>query len=176
MGDIPNIEDVYAEHDEENRGFLYIEPYGVLTTADEIRAVFGLSDAEMPTDMLLQKPYLREVADNLLSVDGDMEFLWLERQDDSRFIRAVETYALYCVANKLCDVLPLIAARTLTDSKSTFQRFDIDIQSVVSSIRSRFAQAIQALKDAIADTKTNKVVLPALFGSGKPVYDPVTGQ
>lgn len=176
MGGIQDIGALYDEYEETNRGLLFVEPYGALTTADEIRAVFGLSEAELPTDMLLQKPYTNEVSDGLLSVDADMTFLWLERQDDSRFIRAVETYALYCVANKLCDVLPLIAARTLTDSKSTFQRFDIDIQSVISSIRARYAQALQALKDAIAETSTKKLVLPALFGSGKPTYDPVLGR
>lgn len=176
MTGISDIGGVYAEYAEEHRGLMYIEPYGVLTSADEIRAVFGLSEAELPTDMLLQKPYTNEVSDGLLSVDADMRFLWLERQGDAGFVRAVESYALYCVANKLCDVLPLIAARTLTDSKSTFQRFDIDIQSVIARIRARYAQALQALKDAIAETRTNRMVLPSLFGSGKPVYDPVLGR
>lgn len=176
MGDIQDIGALYDEYEETSKGLLFIEPYGVLTTADEVRAVFGLSEAELPTDMLTQSLYAKEVSAGLSAIEPEMQTLWSERQADAGFVGTVGTFALYCVANKICDVLPLIVARTLTDSKSTFQRFDIDLQAVISGIRSRYAQAIQALKDAIAKTQTKKLVLPALFGSGKPVYDPVLGR
>ena len=155
---------------------LVVKPFGPLTTVDEVRSVFGLSDAELPDDMLTQRVYTRKVASMLNQVDARIGSEWEAlKLAHPTLQESVETFALYCVADQICDVLPLVAARTLSDSKATFQRFDMDLQQVIASIRQRFAMSAQALQAVLAATEQTPMKAPVLFGSGRPTYDPVTG-
>lgn len=173
MPGISDIQTVYAT--ELQPKVIRFQPYGELPT-DDIRALFGLSDAELPDDMLMQRVYTREVEAALLTIEPTLLDTWVDRVAAKPQLRTlVEDFQLYCLADKLCDVLPLIAARSISDSKATFQRFDVDLQMVIAKIRQRYALALKNLVEALEDAKATEIRMPALFGSGKPSYDPVTG-
>ena len=157
---------------------IQLTPFGEVTSTDEVRSVLGLSDSELPDEVITQRVYKMEVLTALTLVDSR-----LVDECDQRLLAkpslkdTLGIFALYCIANRLCDALPLIAARTLSDNKATFQRFDIDIQSVAESIRQRYATSTKALQEALADSvETKEVRVPTLFGSGSPNYDRVTGS
>ena len=164
---LPNPESVFASVlAPEN---IELQPFGVLTTTDEIRAVFGLSSAELPNDMLTEPIYVSEVKELILRVRKELLTDWDSLKND-RLLELVKRLALYCICDALSDVLPLIAAKTLTDSKSSFQRYSVDLDQVVQKIKVRLNKAINALKNT---QKTRAV--PTLIGNGSPNYDPVTG-
>ncbi|WP_274584089.1 hypothetical protein V9W64_10860 [Neisseria leonii] len=150
-------------------------PFGDLTHTDEIRAVFGLSEAELPDEMLTQRVYTREAEAALYALSPRLFGEWLPLSSANPALRGmVEVYVLYCIADKLCDILPLIAARTLSDSKATFQRFDNDLKAVIDHIRRRFAQAAKALADLMEKTAV-RTTAPR-FSGVRPRIDRVTGE
>lgn len=162
---------------EQSGNEIVVAPYGALTTTDEIRAVFGLSDAELPDEMLTQRMYAREVETSLLEISPNLATHYAEYIELNPVIRSlVESFALYCVANMLCDMLPMLAARSMSDSKAMFQRFQTDFQSAILAIRQRFALAKEALTNAVNQSSNNQIRRPVLFGSGKPVVDRVTNS
>ena len=174
---VPNPEDVYASSYDDESAVVHVGVYGPLTTHDEIRSVFGLSDVELPDEMLGQRIYSKEVLNALNALDPYMEDEWVRRSNERPNLKPlVETFALYCIADKLCDVLPLIAARSLSDSKATFQRFDSDLQAVISTIRGRYERATDALKAALDSSASKSIRLPALFAISSPTTDMVTNS
>lgn len=171
---IPDPADIYTSANETVA--VTLAPYGRLTTTAEIRAVFGLSDAELPDEMLAQDVYVREVSNALAALDKTLPGRWSDRLAAKPELQTkVGDFALYCIADRICDVLPLVAARTLTDAKATFQRFDTDLQGVIAAIRRRYAIVSKDLSEALEEPAAT-VFRPTLFGSGKPSYDPVTGS
>lgn len=150
--------------------------YGQMTTTGDIRAVFGLSDAELPDEMLTSQVYLSPVALALATMDSGLAANWEQRKlANPNLALLVGNFVIYHIANSLCDVLPVIVARTMTDSKASFQRFDTDMKEVIAAIRKRFAVATQSLLDALVVDRQQQIRTPVLFGSGKPTYDRVTG-
>lgn len=174
MTTLPDPAEIFASA--RSVSVIAIQPFGELTTTDEIRAVFGLSDAELPDEMLTQRTYVRAVVADLQNLDGRLITDWAGLSSGNAGLQVmVENYALYCIADQICDVLPLIAARTISDSKATFQRFDMDLQQVTGNIRQRFAMASQAIVSALSDTPQETTVWN-LFRSASPDSDPVTGD
>lgn len=146
-----------------------LEPFGTLTTTDEVRAIFGLSSAELSDDMLMQPVYISEVKETLLRIRPELFSNWGTLQNE-RLLEMVKRVALYSICNLIGETLPLIAARVLTDSKASIQRFNSDLSSIAETIRNRLNQAIRALKQSKASNQ-----LPRFMGAGQPSYDPVTG-
>lgn len=149
--------------------YIELEPFGVLTTTDEIRAVFGLSSAELTNDMLMQPIYIGEVRELLFRIRKDLFSDWSTLKSD-RLLELVKRAAIYCICNAICRSLPLIAAKVLTDSKASFQRYTVDLNVIAESIQRMLHQAIHALKQT-----RRAVARPIFMGEGKPEYDPVTG-
>lgn len=154
--------------------------FGELTSADEVRSVFGLSDAEIPDDMLSQNIYSAEIGAALTKVLGDKALTWLALtasfdEKDIKLVQATKNWVVYAYADKICDVLPLVVAKALTDNKASYTRFDYDVAALVANIRKRFMLAEKALQTAL-EAEVKPMVLPTLFGVGKPTYDPVTNQ
>lgn len=166
---LPDPETVFASSD--TVAEIVVEPYGELTTTDEIRAVFGLSEAELPDEMLTQRIYAGEVATALHSLDPTLPDTYTDRLQDKEYL--LQNFALYCIAARICDVLPLIAARSMTDSKAMFQRFDTDLQDVIKAIRDRYALASKALQTALESVKPRETVVR--LKGGRPKSDRVTG-
>lgn len=176
---LPDPDEIFATASEDFE--IAVEPYGVLTTAEEVRAVFGLSAAELSDEMLSQRVYTREIASALASLDSTLADTYYTKVAQKSSLRSlVENFALYCMANKLCDVLPLITARTLSDSKASFQRFDTDLQKVAQSIKQRYALARDGLSKALADlageTQSKQMRTPVMFGRGVPTVDRVSNE
>lgn len=176
MGGIVSPEDVYAAYADEGSGDIVVPLFGILTSADEVRSVFGLSEAELPSDMLLQRVYARETSAALLSVSPNLKVLWADPTKAAPELRlAVESFALYFIASRVCEVLPLVVARTLSDSKATFQRFDTDLNGVIANVKKRFALAQSELKQAAGGIRQTELEIRVGFAAVKPSYDPVTG-
>lgn len=181
--DIPAPEQIYETGtSEETSGLISIKPFGALTTTDEVRAVLGLSDAEVSDDMLLQEVFKTEVRSSLLSILGPIVSEWTDIRKDKvnekavDLVSATKRYTVYAYAEKLCDVLPMLVARTLSDSKATFQRFDTDVATIAESIRKRLAAAENDLRRTVDEAYQKEIQIAPIFGSGHPVYDPVTGE
>lgn len=145
-----------------------LEPFGVVTTTDEVRAVFGLSPAELSDEMLTQPIYTGEIKELLLRIRPELFTRWDSLQNE-RLLELVKRVALYSICSSVSDVLPLVAARTLTDSKASFQRYNTDLNTMINTIRNRLNQAIRALQDTKKSTR-----VPRFLSSARPSYDPVT--
>lgn len=173
---IPDPELIFASSIEDV--YISIEPFNNLVTTAEIRAVFGLSEVELPDSMLTQRVYTRELKKSFFTLEPRLKTEWVSLVSQNPALQdLVETYALYFIATKICDSLHLIVARTLTDSKATFQRFDSDLQSIIDNMYNRFALAKVELAAAIPEAVTTSTIrVPTLFGSGTPDYDPITGE
>ena len=119
--------------------------------------------------MLMQPVYISEVKETLLRIRPELFSNWGTLQNE-RLLEMVKRVALYSICNLIGETLPLIAARVLTDSKASIQRFNSDLSSITETIRNRLNQAIRALKQSKASNQ-----LPRFMGAGQPSYDPVTG-
>lgn len=175
----PNL--LYEEDRKPAIDNIRFSPFGAMASAEEVRATFGLSDAELPDEMLTQSIYTADLSARLTGLVKDAASRWEEirTQSDSKDARiwsAARTWTVYAVADKVCDVLPLVVARTLTDSKATFQRFDFDLSTVTSNIRKRFALAEADLLAALDEAKPLTTGAPSFMGDARPRYDPVTGE
>ena len=174
----PNPQDIY-DNGQPAATRLDVQGFGALTTAEEVRSLFGLSDAEIPDEMLVQPVYSFEVGSKLSKILGDKVVEWPRISaspdaKDQRLTASVKRWAAYAFADKVCDVLPLVTARTMTDSKASFQRFDTDLQTVILSIRTRFGLAEKDLMDEL-EALSIPMKRPPIMGSGRPAYDPVVG-
>lgn len=176
---MPTPQEIYDDGTAVPAPALAVPGFGDLTTTEEVRSLFGLSPAEIPDEMLAQPVYGREISLKLMKLSPRLATNWstLIASSDPRDVQVVslvKSWVAYAFADRICDVLPLVVARTLTDSKASFQRFDTDLQKVITSIRARFALTeaeLQSLLDGIYVDATRL----SLISSGRPTYDPVTG-
>lgn len=175
----PNL--LYEEDRKPVADNIRFQPFGAMASAEEVRATFGLSDVELPDEMLTQNIYTADLSARLSKLLGTASARWDDIRNqadpkDARIFAAARTWTVYAVADKVCDVLPLVVARTLTDSKATFQRFDFDLAAVTANIRKRFALAEADLLTAVDEAKPVTAGAPSFMGDAHPRYDPVTGE
>lgn len=178
---LPDPQEIYAESVLNTHLTLSIIPFGELTSADEVRALFGLSEAEIPDEMLGQQVFQTEIGLRLNQIAVQAASNWETLKEstepnDIKLVHLCKTWTAYAFADKVCDILPLVAARTLTDSKASFQRFDGDLDRVIANLRRRFAVIEEDLRKALDEAYQPQMSLPTLMGTGKPKYDPVTGE
>ena len=176
---MPTPQEIYEDGTRAEAQSLTVPGFGKLTTAEEVRSLLGLSPAEIPDEMLVQEVYGREISFKLNRLSprlaSDWETISASSADkDKKVVQTVKSWAAYAFADKVCDVLPLVVARTLTDSKASFQRFDTDLQTVITNIRSRFSWVEAELKNLLDGIYVN-VSRVSIISSGRPTYDPVTG-
>lgn len=174
----PNV--VYREELDESLGALSLTGYGELTTANEVRAILGVSEVEVPDEMLQQPVYAIDIVEALdalmaKSTDGWWTILGSPDPKSMKIVTATKRWAAYAYADRICDVLKVVVARSMTDSKASFQRFDTDLDSVINNIRHRFAMATKSLQSAIDEAHTSVFTKVSYVSDKQPEYDPVTG-
>ena len=68
-----------------------------------------------------------------------------------------------------------MVARTLTDSKATFQRFEVDLSELTANLQANLASLESELKGVLGIVVERVARIP-LIGDGKPLFDPVTNE
>lgn len=155
--------------------------FGKLTNTAEVRAVFGLSEAELPDELLTRKVYIHELDSVISSLVPALVGRWATlvvslEPKDIMVVNATKHLSTYAVAQKICDILPILTARSLTDSKASFQRFDLDLDSVIDSVDKSFAKAKANLLGSLEEEAGVKVVTSLFFMGARPSFDPITGE
>lgn len=160
---------------------IIIGPYGELMTTSEVRSVFALSEAELSDEMLTSGVYTWDVSTTLTETAPKILTDWdrLNQSTDPKdvaIVGAFKHYAIYAYCNILCDILPMVVARIINDSKASFQRFDYDIDKVATNIKARATKAKQGLLDLIDALIPPQILPQTIFVAAKPTFDPVTGS
>ena len=151
-----------------------------LTTADAVRAAIGISESELPDSVLGQSFYARGVERALQKIDPTLVTRWptlIDSTDpaDLNLVGIVQDFAMYKVAGHACQSIELLAARTMTDSKATFQRFEVDLETLLSRLEGLLAQVEDELLEDLGLDGTTYTPL-SIFVEAKPTFDPVTGE
>lgn len=151
-----------------------------LTTADAVRAAIGISESELPDSVLSQPFYARGVEKALRKIDSEIVNNWanlLESDDenDRMVVGIVNDYAMYKIAVHACQSIELLAARTMTDSKATFQRFEVDLSALITRLEGMLAQVEDELLSELGYAATTYTTY-GIFAEAKPMFDPVTGE
>ena len=151
-----------------------------MTTADSVRAVMGISESELPDDVLRQTIYASTVERALTKLTPDVVTNWAKLltsvdPKDQDLVELVKDYCTFKVAVQACQSIDLVAARTLTDSKATFQRFEVDLSELTANLQANLASLESELKGVLGIVVERVARIP-LIGEGKPLFDPVTNE
>lgn len=128
-------------------------------TADEVRAVLGVSITEIPDATLALTMF-----DNLVSLELEDISLTLATDytavnaivsptaADLRFLKVVRLYSTYLYAKCCLQQLPLFAVQSLTDGRASFTRQSdpyesvrLGVEGMLSSLKARLLSAYGAL-------------------------------
>ena len=155
----------------------------------ELRAALGVSDDELPEDVLSLEMYRLNLNAEIQAVSSDLEAAYvvvskIEEKDRSAkeqtLFMATALFGLYAVALHLTESLPIFSPKTISDGKATFSRYsDSPYKETIASIKARYAARKEALIEALAEyegTTATAVELPAYLGVSSPDTDPVTGS
>lgn len=158
------------------------------TTYEDVRALLGVSDTELPDNVLALQVYdiglrgeLYDISPSCVSSYGTVS----DKQPDTRtiaeqwFYDSMRIFAAYAVAKQLTTSLPMFGPKDISDGKATVSRFsDSPYRSVVTAVskaydqmRARLERALAALNSTTA-TNTSRVFLAI----SSPSFDPVTGE
>lgn len=158
------------------------------TTADDIRAVLGVSSDELEDATLSLAVYeysligeLEDVSLTLISgyasiKDTDVEGM---NEVESRFYRGTRLFSTYVVARNLLSSLPLFSPKEISDGKATQVRFAQDpYKETIKRVEQLYERHKERLVTALAafslSTAAPATVRPYLVVSS-PNSDPVTG-
>lgn len=156
------------------------------TSPDEIRAILGIAESELP-DAVIELPlYERLLEFDFSDINSGIEAAFFALPDvDTRssgeqlFSDCLQVYSAYAVAQLLVINVKMFAPQTITDSKTTLQRAGsdpwLDTRTAVGSgynlMRQRLIKAYQALFPNISLSVSPHYNV--LLGVGQ--ADPVTG-
>jgi hypothetical protein len=153
------------------------------TTYDEVRAVLGVPAKELPDSVLSLPLYAKTLRANLTAFGSNILTDYATAKasyttaTEVNFCDAFELFSLYDVAWSVCDALPSLSPRTITDGKAMVQRQLDSYKAVLSAVQARRATYSDALKEtySVVGGSTTSSYTPSLFSIGSPDFDPVTG-
>lgn len=159
-------------------------PITEFTTYDDVRAAIGVSSDDIADETLALDLYaeyldveLEEVADGVSAMYATCRSADTPSDDQTAFLKATRLFAVFAVAKQLTASLPLFAAKQVSDSKATVQRFDNPYRDTIKNVgdqysrmKTRLLRAFQGLS-ASSSTSTAKVY----FAVVAPSTDPITG-
>ena len=148
------------------------------TSYEEIRAVTGLSEDELPDSELALQIYSNalELAFDSLTLEDETKnpiktvFDTLDPDTDSAIWAQTRLFATYFVALEVVVSLSMKAPKSLSDSKVTITRWS-DTSTWNATIVNIRAKLSQIRIDLVGKT----IAAPSLLTAVKPDYDPVTG-
>lgn len=164
---------------------------------DEVRALLGVSDDELPDSTLALRVFYRSLEEGFNEVDETVseatgtllaQFKTVSAiahaartAVQQRFFDNVQSYSSYHVASDLADSLPQFSPKTISDGKAMVQRHsDSPYKLTIDGVRLGKARALARLKRAYAvqlgDTAPSSVASPvSVLLISNPDNDPVTG-
>lgn len=102
-----------------------------LTTSSAVRAVLGVSEQELPDDVLLEPIYMTLLTEDLRAIHPQLitDFaaaaaIEARTDEQERFVSLVQMYAAYHIAKRCLGALPMFAPRVIKDARSELQRSD----------------------------------------------------
>lgn len=153
------------------------------TSYDEVRAVLGLPAKELPDATLALPLYGKILKSNLVAIGASIVTDYATAKAsytttaEINFCDAFELFALYDVAWSVCDALPSLSPRTITDGKAMLQRQLDSYKPVLDAVQARRSLHSEALKSAYAVVggAVGATYTVSLFAVSTPDTDPVTG-
>lgn len=155
------------------------------TNADEVRTLLGLSDEELEDSQVESELCAMHLARELQAVSPaiEMDFLDLKGltlEDEERaFSDAVRIFAAHSVATLLAGALPLLAPKTVTDGKASYNRFaEAPFKTVMDTVNRGYLRARRELQTAYAALNGEEAQARTVFSgirTSSPTFNPVTG-
>lgn len=158
------------------------------TTTAEVRALLGLSDVELPYEVLNLEVYEHGLTLQLNKVSAGLPALFLSLVDPAAqpltpaqtgLVKAVRYLSALTSALQVGASLGLVAPKRMTDDKSGFERFsDSPYRDVLDRLSSLHAAAVDAVRAALEALTGDAQPAPRFvtqFVAVKRGYDPVTG-
>lgn len=161
-----------------------LTPY---TTNDQVRAVLGVSDEELPDATLDLPIYEANLRQELVVVGASVgaDFKTVSAQAtftdvEQAFLDMVTLFAPTAVGLHLAQSLPLFVAKQVTDGKAAVTRHtDSPFQGAIDACRKNYERFRQALERTYAAYKNtiapDNISTPIVFIGAQPSSDPVTG-
>lgn len=156
------------------------------TSADEVRTLLGLSDDELEDGQVLSDLCAMHLARELQAVSLALETDYLDNKDfaadgnERVFVEAVRMFATHSVATLLAGALPLLAPKTVTDGKASYNRFaEAPFKTVMDTVNRGYLRARKELQAAYANFTGVVVTAPTAFSglrSSAPIRNPITGE
>jgi hypothetical protein len=159
------------------------------TSADEIRAVLGVSADELEDSTISLQVYEFGLLKELRSVDSTLisSFLTASAVDagsrsdaQAQFIESVHLFSTYAVARHLCTSLPMFSPKEISDSKASMVRFSTgSIEATTAMVEQQFGvfrtyltTSLAKLNDVDEPTKVTRSFVSRAALS----INPVTGS
>lgn len=158
------------------------------TTYDAIRGVLGISNEELPDETLALPMYEVNLKEVFLDIASDFVTTVTAAKAavtggtatavQSRLTDLVELTAPYIVARQLCDALPNLAPRLISDGKASMNRHDQSYKDLVDSVKVSTASYLKKLSDFYAaevKSSASATATVTLFSVSSPTVDVITG-
>jgi hypothetical protein len=100
---------------------------------DEVRAILGVDDTEIPDETLNLSIYVAALSEELGSISDslDADFLLLKdteagslTSEQTKLYQATTTFCTYSLAKQVAESLSMTAFKTLSDGKASVARFN----------------------------------------------------
>ncbi len=154
------------------------------TTFDDIRAALGVSSDDLEDDTLGLTLYadwlhteLEDVALTLPGTYATVVAVGSPSDAQLRFLQASRMFATFAVAKQLSSALPLFAAKQVSDSTVTVQRFANPYKETIALVNTQYDRAKARLKTALAavGTDSSAAASRVYVSAASPAIDRVTG-
>lgn len=162
------------------------------TTPDDVRALLGVSNVELPDRVLNLPVYQIALRRKLQKLSDTEDVLALftsihsqsvasRSEDQQAFYDAIYHYSSVAAATQAGVSLALVAPKRITDDKSGVERFsDSPYRDVLANLESELLAAKGAVLDALSTLTASSLPQDTLSGTYfvavKRSYDPVTGS
>lgn len=154
------------------------------TTYNEIRAVLGVSDADIEDSTLALAIYsnllnsdLESINSNFISLHQTIAGEASQTDAQQRFLRNTSSFATFSVAKSLLAAMPMFAVEKMSDSKATGERFDEAQKDTAKRIEAMYDSSRAALIASVGEVGSSATTTRtfSLFAVSSPATDPVTG-
>ncbi len=154
-------------------------------TADEVRAVLGVSQEELEDTTLDLDMYARhleielsQIGNNLLTDFQTAVANPAPTTFDTQLVAYTKQFSLYCISALVAESSPNFSPRNISDGKGGFIRHMDSYKDVLARVSDRLKQATERLK-GLYTTILGGVAqqrLPTFIGVSSPDYDPIAGE
>lgn len=140
------------------------------TDTDKVRAALGVDSVDVSDEVLLDMQLDLELTLDLASWAAGYEGF------EGNSLSMLQLYAAAFCALSAIDGRELLYPLLFKDGKAETRRFELDLQKIKDSLRSRVSKWRAALEAEEGLAVTEPAAATYIFGSAAPDFDPVTGE